>query len=147
MGVKIMNPIIVNKKSWHYRLATVYGPLSDCDGVDSCRYIRAVIVGLFVMLVIGILSCLFLILPVDSLVWVIASIIGGGFVGQPHFFAVFLGVMISAIAFLIGWNIIWIRQKIIDRRYARSLMHVEPSTISKLYGSFKNKFCVPIEVK
>jgi len=131
-----MESIEISKKSWHYRIATTYGQLSEWEvdaGTDICSYLIHFIGGFALICFIIIMSTVLLYCSiVDPLLWVIT-----GFHELPKLFLVTFFVYC-----LIGW--------ILFCKYAltKKVNGVEqPGLIMLAWRKFHEKVCFQIHAR
>jgi len=132
-----MKPIILNKNSIHYKLATNFGGYCTySDNVDICTYTRKVLLGAFLLLFVSTgafalcapIIC-FLVACVVSLIMGVnvlddIAYIGGIFLALPTF------------GILIFWT---------SKRLSKVKVIKEDNFINVAYKSIKGKYCVKIE--
>jgi hypothetical protein len=140
-----MRPLELNRTSWHYRLATIYGPMSGhYPREDICSYVRAVLRGVcFVVFLSAIGGVLIGMIYGNLLAWAIAS-------WQYHMLIhmdppAVAGVAVTsalALAGIFATIASWVTRKLRSRD-----RHVskKPTFIGEAYRSFKEKSCVPIQ--
>lgn len=132
-----MKPLIFNKDSWHYRIASKYGNF-DPKNSDICSYGRRIFLGLLMISLI-ILSILILgIMNIDLFLGIVFSFICGSFVvgmaGQAMIcFYIILASFISAHKY-VKWK---------KNRYENYRCKSDGYLINA-YKSWKDKFCLQI---
>lgn len=147
----------VNKNTWHYHLATVYGDFSEWkEESDFCSYSRQVIKGFLMTFVAIGLGTLVGVLYLDLVLWSYFSIITGHMmhIEPPAFIALVASVlMIGAIA----WY--YIKEYINDWRFERDkklrrqgiyrndeeAVETPPGYFKLLYMKFNEKVCVNLK--
>ena len=149
----------VNVKSWHYRLATTYGPQSTYElkygEANLCAYIRSVIVGLFVTILITILGALVLFgLVMIPMIYVIASIVDIGF--HVPLDEVLVIMAVEALLLLIV-GCVWFFESNTHRKVFYGIKQVTqaagvskvipetPSFMKLAYRKFKEKTCFRLQ--
>ena len=147
-----------SRDSLHYRLAKTYGQMYDWPGrnssYNSCQYIRYVIKGSIILLLILFLGGLFLGVPQGNLIaWAVASVqyhmvltvseVGG--IGVIEWCAATMIAMAIGIVF----GFLMLRDKIREYRatHGTSLPDTGPSFISVAYDTFHKKYCIPVKFK
>jgi disulfide bond formation protein DsbB len=133
---------IFNKNSWHYRLATTYGNSNDFDVPKNiCGYIRSVMFGMFIVLVVILVGAALVIsLASPILFW---GIEGWYMWDIGHHPEVVIGVCLYALILLFfGW-FMW------DTRispYVHERFHLPQNTfVMTAWESIHNKTCFPID--
>jgi hypothetical protein len=136
--------MLLNKNSWHHRLAYFYGPLYWWqDGTNVCEYASAMMRGLFTVLLATFVGAVFLAAPfADFLVWLYVGVTVGW--TEPQFlcigFLLYLGV---GVAVGIAWGIVYYFEgsgdKLIDR--------VTNSVVYRVAHSWAHKYCFSISFK
>lgn len=136
-----MQSINVNVKSWHYRLATVYGQTPPWRMTDSCSYVGAVLKG--ILLAVVIITALSMVLApwAHAVAWLVAIVQTGQHVETNGFWIGILAelAVVATIFLIIGY------MALRDRLQARNTL--ANSTVYQLYDSWRNRFCKPIEFK
>lgn len=142
-----LNETIFSKDSWHFRLATVYGPEHEhYPPEDICSYISAVLAGagrvLLFTLFGGLIGGL---LGGSSLAWVVAMIVTSGWI-SPHPVAVILPTSIFVITLSVGLTEVVKRckQKLNDKVRQKDQ---QPSFLNQAYSKWKDKTCIRISFK
>jgi len=149
-----MKTFKVKQNSWHFRLLRFY----DCAIVwrsdrDLCAYSRAVFGVVFITAVIGALILMVGSLAAawicDTAQWLFSAVYT---LGHPTYQmappGVALWVIIGASALLAGcarvarMYIDWYMQRTYEQPTSK-----EPGFVAAAYMSFKNKFCVKVEVE
>lgn len=127
-----------NKNSWHYRLATVYGPMYFFqDEVDICTYTRYVCLGLLASFItLGLLAVNSVGL-LDLGLWLYFNYLGYevDFIGPAMFPIIFL-----LVGFIFG--LVWI----ISALYGE-VRTSTPSFIKQSYYSWKDRYCFKVRFK
>lgn len=150
-----MRAIRVKDSGVLWRLATFYGTLDVYTvrngGADICSYTRAVLAGivavLFITVVLGI--CAWIV--GDTLAFIAAWFVSTGQLemGLGAFIGLALGAF--AVAFVVvGTMKLCIEEALCSvaaRRRSREKAGVQPSTLTQMYRSWKEKTCVKIEVE
>lgn len=153
-----MKQLSIDTSSLHWRLASVYGPMSERDvrmhGTDICEYTRAVLAGIVKwFLCIGLGAFVGLCLG-DALAWIAAGIVTN-FVdpGMPATVAV---LVISGVTAVFLWLLVtdWIKEWLYRRAKRRLEKEAdeqddeerEPSFIVEAYRAFKDKYCVRMKI-
>lgn len=143
-----MQPIDLNRKSWHYWVATKCGELpKQTNSTDICSYVTEVFKGSLLLLVLG-LAGGFLVAEIGSTIWWLTT---RGFVwfSAPAFvkasivtitILLALVVIFVSVATIAGW--------IEDYRYKRWVLpKKQPSFLKLAYRSFRDKFCLKVNFK
>lgn len=141
----------LNKKSWHFWLATKAGPMSYYQGkqVDICSYIRNVLTGLgslmLLIISIGGLIGFYLVGAYEFIVWALEN----GMSGSPpdiSFLFLFVNIVAAAIAF--GLALLYACGKVYDYKQMKAAEpEQQPSFISLAYRKWKEKNCFWVEFK
>lgn len=155
-----MKPFELSKESYHWRLATVYGPLSDSEYLDSdyqgnytgrqtniCNYVVAVAVGVGACLIWAFFGALILGFPAGSTLGWLAAMVGTHGWISPESSALALPVFVLFIACLMAmaWAVDRYKQYKIDRCFHTSGQ--DPTLLDLWYRSFKDKTCVRLVIK
>lgn len=135
-----MEPLHLKEKSWHYKIATMFGLRFVETYTDICRYTRAVI--------FGFLFSLMMLLSI--LVLLIGYVITGYFLFHGTFFpsqdspivASFVGTYASLFA-VANLGIVFAVER---RLHSIKSTPSKPSFIKLAYRSFKDKVCCKIEI-
>lgn len=133
-----MKPVAIDRKSLHYRLATVYS-FGEIGAGDICSYTKKVLWGIlsvgaiiggggFVAIFVG-----------HTVAWITACISVGSWLTADEL-ALAIPAMAAIIAVLCGGYFAY--DKIADH-----IDDDQDSFIKAAYISWKDKFCVPIEFK
>lgn len=150
-----MRAIRVKDSGVLWRLATYYGTLDSYTvrngGADICSYTRAVLAGivgvLFIIAVLGVCAAI----VGDTLAFIAAWFVSTGHVeiGLGAFIGLALASLLAAIVAL-GFVKLFIDEAlyaVARRKRDREEAGVEPSTLTQMYRSWKEKTCVKIEVE
>lgn len=148
-----MKAITLNKKSWHYRLATTYGPFNkydrwgdfDYSRMNICDYVRSVFIGLLFVVLITLILGAFAAIVADFGAWVIAMISIEQLI-LPEAGAILVSGIICGILMFAAIRGIVIGTKKLINRFAVPDYN-DDSFIGSAYESFKNKICFTIEFK
>jgi hypothetical protein len=149
----------VNVNSWHYRLATTYGPQSKYElkygDANLCAYIRSVIVGLLITLLIiigGVLgSFAFALIPI---IYVAASFIELGFhVPIDEYLVAIIVEFVILSAIGIFWffeskthrKVFYGIQKVTQATGVSKVIPETPSFVKLAYRKFKEKTCYRLQ--
>jgi len=153
-----MKQLSIDTSSLHWRLASVYGPLSEWKvrnhGTDICEYTRAVLAGIvkwFLCIGLGAFAGLCL---GDALAWIAAGIVTH-FV-SPNTPATVAVLFIGGITAVFLWFLItdlishWLYRRA-KRRLEKEAGNQddeerEPSFIVEAYRAFKDKYCVRMKI-
>lgn len=156
-----MKPLNIDRGSLLWRLASVYGPMSEryveLNGTDICTYTRAILKGFIKFLVILGLSMFGALCVADFGAWVVAGLVES-FVG-PDIPAGITALFVGFLAILFGGTfirLVW--DELMEYRYRQRRKkqlengmdpeeEPEPSFIVEAYRSFKDKYCVPMKFK
>jgi hypothetical protein len=138
-----MKTLVLNKNSWHYRIASQMGSY-DCygDNHNICAYTKDVIIGLFLLFIIGILIGM-----LGFVVWhIIFGIIFSIMCGAWMFSAFAEATMVMLLILSFGYSI----NRGIERFNKWKWSKTNPAYkrpdnfITNAYKSLKGKYCVPI---
>lgn len=139
----------LNKKSWHFWLATKVGPMSYYPGkqVNICSYIRNVLAGLGALILtiisFGGLIGLYFLGGYELIVWALEN----GMSGSPpdiSFLFLFINIIAAAIAF--GIVLLYTCGKIHDYKQMKAAEpERQPSFISLAFRKWKEKKCFFVE--
>lgn len=146
-----MKPIVIDRNSWHYRIAGFYGRCKKYT--DSCTYVRKILRGIAMIVLLTIGLSLVSMPIVDGLLWVLAYFSVGKMDEGPMLSPVLFGyaIVIAAPIVIFGGQMIF--DRVCDKIYEMQepngnvLVLREKGAIRKLYEAFKEKYCVPVEVK
>jgi len=145
----------VNVNSWHYRLATTYGPQSKYEleygDANLCSYIRSVIVGLLITLLITIVGIMasfaFILVPV---IYIAASILEIGVHLPFDEYLVFILLELVIISIIgVFWffesnthrKVFYGIQKVTQASGVAKVIPETPSFMKLAYRKFKEKTC------
>ena len=131
-----MKEIVFNKKSWHYWLATFGDDIRvDPHGDDICHYIRSVLVGLFLFLIVLAAGSM----VVGVVAYSIGNLFGWLFLGyaleQITFFVFSMFGTLGLVAFLMVFK------ESMDEKFRDS----QPGFARSVYRKFKDKTCFYIK--
>lgn len=136
-----MVALLLDSKSWHFRLATVYGTMRAAyPDEDLCSYVKSVLKGLLLVLFLVILGGGILgFLMGNTISWIVASSVLGIII-EPN-------PQAAASIDILGVSLFWYILHTIDNKYPKDLRWTKkyitaPSFIREAYSSFKEKTCV-----
>ncbi len=137
-----MEAFRVNKKSWHYRLATVYANYESYrHGTRNiCDYSKSVLRGIISVVIVTAFCSMVLVPFSDIPVWLFAMVSMGVFIEPALAVAGMLlifGVLVACIVFAVH-NYLSNREK--------PVMSMQNTFVGKAYASWKEKFCLPIKI-
>ena len=142
-----MKPLLLNRNSWHFRLATVYGSTyADYPREDICSYSGAVLKGFSRVLLFTLLVSIGVsVLYSNLLAWIIICIKLRTFVPMMEIAAISITLHITLIALGLATRL----YKILWGSVIKTARKPEPKPtfLSKAYKSWKDKTCVPIDFK
>jgi membrane-bound ClpP family serine protease len=138
-----MNSIKLNRKSWHYRLATVYANEHFYgDGDENfCYYLKCVVAGAFMVLLTIMFSALYLGGVVNFIIGLIVSYQVGHLVDFDEY-----GAYIMTLTVVIGTLITYavLAEKHRERKYLKC--KEEPGFIGLTVQKIRSKVCFKIEL-
>lgn len=152
-----MEPVKISKDSLHFRLATVYGPLTKWDitreKVDFCGYIKAVLKGSLSALAWTVFAAAAGWALGDALAWLMSGLLHG-FV-KPNIAGMVAMVVIAIVAVLVAWIILdditddflysWRQAKrVADKTAPKAQNKSSPGFIKLAYRSLKDRYCVRV---
>lgn len=130
--------ITFNRNSWHFRLATTYGPMYRWEHTtDICRYTRSVFFGLLLVLVITAGLGLITWGLVDMGLWL--YFLFNGYLLEPIgpaiiiFASILVGLVVGTV--FLGFEVI------------QTVNISTPSFVKQAYYSWKDKYCSRVEFK
>ena len=139
-----MESLFINRKSWHYRLASYYATTCDRELTDICAYTRKVLIGAFFALLLtaiggalaGTLGCF--------LAWLLSWLVTGFLILLPTgaipatilLFAVSVGFTFAG--FKWGFN------KLAGLMSRGTKVAKQPGFLKLSYRSFKDKYCIKV---
>ena len=146
-----MKTINLNKKSWHFWIATTLGIFRPDSG-DFCKYVRNVIGGSIFGLMIA------------AAVGFVVAVLGGGLIniaiylydiltGHPYTItnpvmqAGSIILLVSIVMVGIGFIVAYVKGKIEEHKYATSGVDQPDSFVANAYKSIKNKVCFKVNFK
>ncbi len=145
-----MDTLNVSSKAWHYRFATKYASLSTYDirfsRVDSCTYIRRVMLGLVLFFCLSIATVIVLIPLTHLIMWLVVCAVNLSFVPLMNSEVTFLGALevffgcLGGLVYFGTKGITWILDHLLLKDET-----VEPSFIVQAYRSWKNKYCIKVK--
>lgn len=155
-----MNSASISPNSWHFRLATVYGPLDSYrtkrDGTDLCTYVRAALLGLVFVLLITTVAGAYAAGIGDAAAWLVAGMLHG-FVQINETGGMSLALTGAVLVLMVGgfiWYVLYDlsqkrKERIRNERYAMREAGEEPpiSFFESAYDSFKNKYCLMLNFR
>jgi len=138
-----MKTLVLNKNSWHYRIASQVSSY-DCDGDDHniCAYTKDVMIGLFILSIVGILIGMIGFVAWHIIFGIIFSIMYG--VWMFSAFAEATMVMLSIFGF--GYSVKRGIERLNEWKWSKTNPAYErpDNFITNAYRSLKGKYCVPI---
>lgn len=149
----------VNVNSWHYRLATTYGPVSKYllargEG-DFCSYLRGVFLGMLFVYLITVLGALMTAGLVGMpLIWLAASVLELGWHLPSAEVAIFLAAdVVIAIMVFFGWfhlsgnyaKTVKAVRIALGKNSEKTVVEKEPGFIRLAYRKFKEKTCFRLQ--
>lgn len=149
-----MKAFTLSKKSWHWRLAVTYGNHYEYDtDTDLCTYIRHVMRGIFVALLVTAAGGLCISAPMGSLLAWIAYVITHGMTEMDP--VAFAGAaLIGGITILTGLFVLFntdAGEEVISKVKGAVKITIpkpkEDSFLVLAYRSFKDKTCVRLRVQ
>lgn len=129
--------MIINKNSWHYKLATI-GNTPWWDDTDICTYRWEVIKGGFLMIVAAHAVALATVAVGDFAAWFLACVMSLTLV-SPDIGA---GIILACIIVIAAAFSMWL---IFERGALGKVFDVP--VVKEMYTSWKDKYCVPVEFK
>jgi hypothetical protein len=146
-----MKTFEIDRTSWHYRLASFYGDLTTSHfrwgDVDFCSYWRRVFfAALRLIILAGILSVLLSLTFGDLLVWGTWMLLNGVWVDPGEGSIIAMGLL--GVATLVAGIVAALHygKQVLDRHREES-GYREPGFIGQTYQSWKNKYCMKVELK
>lgn len=139
-----MEPIQINPKSWHGRLAFHYNArVIPSDITDICTYTQYVLKGTVFAVLITILGGLFTGGFVDGILWAYFSYKSGMFlflngIGGMVWFFIMFGIVV------IGGSSAWIYM---EDYYHNVTQYKQPGFVTLAYRSLKDKYCAKVTFK
>lgn len=144
-----MKSVEFNRKSWHYRLATVYANYKEVDNwgninrgeLNICAYSQSVFAGFLIVCLITAAGSLVGAMFADFFAWLFVMYSFGGFI-EPGTLAV--GVIVVVLLFSAVALYVWLSEikpigKVIDK--------IDNSFIGSAYEAFKDKVCFQVKFK
>lgn len=126
-----MKTVVVNRMSWHYKLAE-WGSFDSYSDQDLCTYTRTVMGGFLLMLIVGGLIGFASMAVGDFIGWVAAGFMNG--FARPEFLAgMVLFVGVCAMMFFLLRGVLVTAEK--------------SEFLSQAYTSLRDKVCYRLEVK
>lgn len=144
-----MKHVDINRKSWHYRLATVYGQYretnywgeQDLSNSNICTYTKAVLWGLALALAFTALGAVGGYMVIDFFSWLFVMYSVGGFI-EPQIFALIIVSMLMLGIMVVGGVLLT------ERKPIEKLMGlVGNSFVGNAYEAFKDKVCFEVKFK
>ena len=138
-----------NINSWHYHLATFYGGMSSCNCIDLCTYIRRIILGFVITIIITLLlSAVLYLLIVNPMIYLWISFKVGSLlsIGNDSLMiaAIILYMMgILVLLIIVLSHIIRYSSRIGSRTIEAPLFN----GVREVYRSIKEKYCPLINFK
>lgn len=143
-----MKTINLNKKSWHYWLATNVGSF-DTDSGDFCAYVRSVLGNGFLVLFLSAIAAaisVFLLAGVTNIVVFLFDYFTGGHYtlgNNPFFFAGSVTLLLISVCGGFSFGLMKFRNW---RNERRENQPPKPDSFAKsAYASFKEKVCFKVE--
>lgn len=145
-----MKPFIVNKSSWHYRLAYfVEGDTLEYRAPsDFCSYTRMVMWSMMLCTIMAAVLGFVLWPVIDFLVWLGQVTFAGHWIGMRGASQVFVGfAFIASIFSLCVYGREKYRDWVANKPRAERNAPKDPGFLKMWYRSFKGKFCMQIEFR
>jgi hypothetical protein len=144
-----MKPITIRPDGLLWRLATTYGTLNAWQakevGTDTCTYLRSVLWGVAVCVLITVMVSLVILLFIGvPLIPVVVGLVTGTWLLEAEFWVV---AGLWGVLGLFAVHQVLKHHRVIERLFGSVRYDEEPSQVALLYRSFKDKVCVPIKVK
>lgn len=138
--------LTLNKKSWHYWIATKLGDHYDGNNTsDLCSYIKEIIRGILIAILataFGTAIGIFLLSPVYHFVGVLLGLIHRKMIGMEE-----AGVMMWGFIIIVG-TIAYLKIKYDERKQElKNLPAKPPGVIKSAYRAWKDKVCLLITFK
>lgn len=132
----------INKKSWHYWLASKWGKFSPhvVSEQNICAYTRYVIGGLIGLILVSVLGSLFAYLAICAVVdlaWLVHHFKMSTYISGPGI-AFLVAASLVAVIFIFGSALAWLT--------SMEVKDVSPTFVVKAYRSFKDKTCVRLNI-
>jgi hypothetical protein len=124
-----MKAVRVRRKSFVHLLATSAG-FDSYDPQDLCTFSVYVVFGVFWMHIRIGLGVVLIYPSIDSLLWIAA--------GRPHGSP---GLFVVLLAQLLFFTVIFVISLV------RHFLNSESTVVGRMYDSWKDKYCVPLEVE
>lgn len=152
-----MKEITIKRNSWHFWLASSLGSTRSIE-TDFCRYVRRVLLGLFLLSSYLLAIVLYLWSGYDCIVWAYSVLFHGTHIEMPRLARLF--VIVSSLALLIivaigvAWCVEKIKEYLENRAYERRrlgpqqspVIMKEPSFLQTAYRSIKDKVCFKMNI-
>lgn len=131
-----MEVIKLNKNSWHFRVARIYGCAWNEDLTNICSYLKVLGRGLLIIcFIVGAVS-VWLGGVIDFLIWL--SLTDNVPVNQ---YGIIMTIA-TAIIIVLALSLIWVDYK---TNQIKIEIEKEPSIVRLAYQRFKDKICVKLE--
>lgn len=129
-------------KSWHYRLASIYGNLGRYKDTDICTYIRACMLGVVWMFAIIVLLSMVLVFALNPVLFVIASFQYGWIFELSELQTIAIVTWFLGISFFVMCCIVDLIKRIPKNIVKIPLPKIPTDTfVTHAYQSIKNKMC------
>ena len=143
--------VTINKKSWHYRLASFYANGGDLtwfsEPQDFCSYLEKIAKGFCMLILMMLIAIYVIIIPVGDLaawalacaqnhMWLHIDVAAQLFAITVTIF-IFLAFMLYLIYTILTWK----------ANHSTNLLNDSPSFTSMLYAKFHDKVCFKINYK
>ena len=137
-----MKPIVIDTKSWHYRL--VSNMSADAPAQDICGYSKQVLLALLMLFVCMVFAYLLLFIVADFIAAVTATVVhwitSGNFV-----FTGGIGLLAVCLLTVIGVPtalFILVKNRMDCQRYDPNY---KPGFVMSAWQSFRGRYCVPVQ--
>lgn len=149
----------VNVNSWHYRLATTYGPVSTWrlarGEADFCSYLRGVFLGLLLVFFITAMGSILTVGLIGMpMIYVVSSILELGWHFPPAEVGIFLvfDLAIAIFGFFMWFHLSGNFAKTVNaviialgKNATEKYVEKEPGFVSLAYRKFKEKTCFRLQ--
>jgi hypothetical protein len=138
-----MKPLTINTNSWHYYLATIYGPMSRYSlDRDLCSYTKSVFGGMLIVLLIIFMGGLVAVAAYASILgWGVASIVMHSLLPMGELAIISIVFQSCLILSVLIYKFFSIIFNIVSRA---SRVPVVSTFVSRTYQSWREKSCVPV---
>lgn len=146
-----MDKFIIKKDSWHFHIVDTYSSgwnIYDPDN-NICSYTKAVLKGVFAIVMISLVGGLATACIGDALIFWTIVVANMRYFDEPSIWGVFGTAIVSVLTFMFGAFAIkdWYDTRRIRKLHQPEGERKQPGFIVAAYRSIKDKYCIKAELE